>query len=356
MNIRVHPRWLTPVVALGLVWVGACAPAAAPSAAPAPAAAQPAGVPAAAQAPPPKTDVTLRLAWFARGYDAPYYLALAKGWYDEGGLNVEIKEGQGSVRTLALVDNGQDTFGTLDAGVMLAGADKGVQSKMVFMFNQRSPNALVFFADAGIRGPQDLRGKSIGTTPGASVTLLFPLYLDAVGLPREDVNVTNVDAAGKVAAFRARKFDLMTGLTNDQVGELEAEGEQVESLAFADSGVNTVSMGAVARNDLIERDPELVRRFVAATQRAWDATIRNPDEAVATIAASFPAYKAAAFKSQLAASIPLLHTRTTDGKPTGWMAQEDWEETNALLVKSGIIQQPARVGDLYTNAFIPGGQ
>jgi NitT/TauT family transport system substrate-binding protein len=343
-------------VAIWLAWIGACAPTAAPNSAPAPppAPAKPAAQPAAAPPPAQKTDVSLRLPWFARGYDAPYYLALARGLYDEAGLNVEIREGQGSVRTLAMVDNGQDTFGSLDAAVLLAGADKGIQSKMVFMFSQRSPNALIYFADAGVHGPQDLRGKSIGTTPGANVTLLFPLYLDAVGLPRDSVEVTNVDAAGKVAAFRSRKFDLMTGLTNDQVGELKAEGEQIASITFADSGVNTVSMGTVARNDFIERNPELVRRFVAATQRAWDATVRSPDEAVAILAEAYPAYKAAAFKSQLAASIPLLHTKTTEGKPTGWMAREDWEETNTLLVKSGVIQQPARVADLYTNEFIAG--
>jgi NitT/TauT family transport system substrate-binding protein len=77
---------------------------------------------------------------------------------------------------------------------------------------------------------------------------------------------------------------------------------------------------------------------------------------VAILVESFPAYKAAAFKSQLAASIPLLRTKNTEGKPTGWMAREDWEETNALLLKSGVIQQPARVGDLYTNEFIAGSQ
>ena len=161
MNEQGTPRWLSPLVAIWLVWVAACAPATAPNSAtaPAPAPAQSASQPAAAQAPRPKTDVTMRLAWFARGYDAPYYVALARGLYDEAGLNVEIKEGQGSVRTLALVDNGQDTFGTLDAGVMLAGADKGIQSRMVFMFNQRSPNALVFFADARHPRPARFAGE-----------------------------------------------------------------------------------------------------------------------------------------------------------------------------------------------------
>jgi len=358
MNDRVPLGGLSRLVIVWLAWVAACAPAAAPSPAAAPAAVtgKPGPESAAPPAPQQKTDVSLRLAWFARGYDAPYYLALTRGYYDEAGLNVEIREGQGSVRTLALVDSGQDTLGTLDAAVMLAGADKGIQSKMVFMFNQRSPNALVFFTDAGINGPQDLRGKSIGTTPGANVTLLLPLYLDQVGMPRDAVTVTNVDAAGKVAAFRSRKFDLMTGLTNDQVGELEAEGEQIKSLVFADSGVNTVSMGTVARNDFIERNPDLIRRFVAATQRAWDTAVKNPDEAVANLADAFPNYKSAAFKSQFMASIPLLHTRNTEGKPTGWMAKDDWEETNNLLLSSGVISQLARVEDLYTNQFILGGQ
>jgi NitT/TauT family transport system substrate-binding protein len=344
-----------------LLFLVACAPAA-PSrpVAPAGPAEQPAAAPASQSTEAPaaadKRNVTLRLAWFARGYDAPFFLALARGYYDAAGLNVEIKEGQGSVRTLALVEGGHEAFGSLDAAVLLAGADKGIQAKMVFMFNQRSPNALIHFADTAIGRPQDLRGKSIGTTPGANVTLLLPLYLDRVGVPNDAVTVVNVDAAGKVAAFRSRNFDLMTGLLNDQVGELEAQGEAIRSIGFADAGVNTVSLGVAARSDFIRDNPDVVAQFVAATQRAWDAAVENPDEAVAVLAQTFPSYSPTAFKSQFLASIPLLRTRNTEGRPTGWMAREDWEETNALLLRSEIIKQSANVEDRYTNEFIPSGR
>ena len=95
MNLRLSPRWLVPVVVVWLVWVGACAPTAAPSstAAPPPAAAKSEAQPAAVQAPQQKTDVSLRLPWFARGYDAPYYLALRGSvddleWSDDRFLRV----------------------------------------------------------------------------------------------------------------------------------------------------------------------------------------------------------------------------------------------------------------------------
>ena len=150
---------------------------AAPTTAPAPttAAAKP-----VAPAPKEKTNVTLRLGWFARGYDAAYYLAKARGYYDEVGLNVDIKEGSGSAATLNLVAGKQAEFGMVDAAVLMLGADKGVPVTMVAGIMQKSPAALMVHADAGVNSPKDPRRQIARHGPRSQHDVA------AAALPRHD--------------------------------------------------------------------------------------------------------------------------------------------------------------------------
>ncbi|MEJ0068793.1 MAG: ABC transporter substrate-binding protein [Pseudomonadota bacterium] len=47
-----------------------------------------------AQAQTPK-KMTLRLDWTALGYHAPFYLGVARGWYREAGIDLQVLEGKG---------------------------------------------------------------------------------------------------------------------------------------------------------------------------------------------------------------------------------------------------------------------
>jgi NitT/TauT family transport system substrate-binding protein len=346
-------RGSSRAAALALVLLVACSspPAAQPaanSAAPAPAAPPP-----TSGAPREKTNVVLRLGWLARGYDAPYYYALARGYYDQAGLNVEIKEGQGSGPTLNLVAGGQEQFGMVDGAVLLIGAGKGLPARMVAGVMQRSPAALMVHADSGIDTPRDLAGKSAGMVPGANTTLLLPSYLEAVGLPAGSLNIINTDNANKTTLFRQRRYEVTSSLTNDEVITLQADGENVRALSFADGGVNTISVGIVAHSDLIRDNPELVRRFVGASLRGWEEAIKSPAEAVADLMQAYPSYNPDVVSQSLQATVPLLHTRNNEGQPLGWMARADWQETHDLLAQAGLVQEPVSVDNLYTNDFVP---
>ena len=46
-------------------------------------------------------------------------------------------------------------------------------------------------------------------------------------------------------------------------------------------------------------------------------------------------------------------TPTTANKPLGWMAQEDWAATVAVLKAYGGVTTPLEPSELYTNEFVP---
>src|SRR5215204_4235100 len=85
-------------------------------------------LPLVAQAP---TKVTLRLDWTTLGYHAPFYLGVAKGFYRDAGLDVEILEGKGSSTVINLVGNDSEDFAFADATTAARLISQGLPARVV---------------------------------------------------------------------------------------------------------------------------------------------------------------------------------------------------------------------------------
>jgi ABC-type nitrate/sulfonate/bicarbonate transport system substrate-binding protein len=64
------------------------------------------------------------LNWYNYGEHALRYLGLARGYFAEEGIDLEIQEGRGSGTALQAVAAGSATFGYADLGTMIEAAEK----------------------------------------------------------------------------------------------------------------------------------------------------------------------------------------------------------------------------------------
>ena len=76
--------------------------------------------------------MSLRLDWTLTGYQLPFYWAKQKGYYTAENLNVDIKEGAGSGKTVSLMAGQQDDIGFADYMLMAAGVAKGMKLKGIY--------------------------------------------------------------------------------------------------------------------------------------------------------------------------------------------------------------------------------
>ncbi|WP_099466903.1 ABC transporter substrate-binding protein [Konateibacter massiliensis] len=93
---------------------------------------------------PEKADVSIQLKWLPQAQFMGYYVAAAKGYYDEVGLNVTITPGGGDIGETTAVNSGQVDFGvTWDANLIAANAG-GMNLVEVAQVYQRSGLVLVY--------------------------------------------------------------------------------------------------------------------------------------------------------------------------------------------------------------------
>lgn len=280
---------------------------------------------------PGSKKVTLTLNWVPYGEHAPFYYGLKKGFYTDEGLELEIKPGNGSANTIQQVAQNQTTFGWADTPPLLKGIDTGMKVKSLGVFLQKGPASIEFLSDKNITKPQDLKGKSIGGTPGDAMYATFPAWLKANGMAAGDVKVTNVDAAGKIPALSEGKVDAIMGFFHDQGPTIEAKtGKKVNYLLFADSGLNMLGTGIVVNDQTLSADRETAAKFVRATQKSWTEAAKDipgAAAAMAELAQNEPAQEV--LVKQLTLAIPLLELDSA-GSP-GVNTEEKWSGTIDLM-------------------------
>jgi NitT/TauT family transport system substrate-binding protein len=298
-------------------------------------------------------DVSLRLDWIVDGAATCYYAALDNGYFEDEGLNVEIKEGKGSGLSLTLIGNESDDFAVADFGAMAQTLAKGVDAKMVMGIFQKSPHTIISMKDSGIEGPEDLVGKKVGASPGESPLQLLPAYLATNGVDPSEVEVVNLDPGAKLPALYAGRVDAIVAFATAElpIAETQRPGE-LNVQYYGDFGVSGLSSGIIVNPNTIEERPEVVTKFVAGLQKGYELCRDDPEAAVDNLVEQFP--DAVTRDQALAATdivVGLLHTENSEGEPIGAINATDAEETLATLEKYGDLPEVEPLDTYYTDQF-----
>jgi ABC-type nitrate/sulfonate/bicarbonate transport system substrate-binding protein len=287
---------------------------------------------------PGTTKVSLMLNWVPYGEHAPFYYGIKKGYYQAEGLELEIKPGTGSGTTIQQVAQNQVTFGWADTPPLLKGINTGMKVKSLGVFLQKGPSSIESLADKNISKPADLKGKTVGGTPGDALYAVFPAWLKANNLSSGDVTVVNVDAAGKIAALSEGKVDAIMGFFHDQGPTVEARTKKkVNALLYADSGLNMLGTGIVVNEQTLGADKEVAAKFVRATQKSWAEAAKDIPGAVAAMAEladNEPPTEV--LTKQLTLCLPLLETG--GGAAPGVNSEDKWAQTIDLMAKYGDLK------------------
>jgi NitT/TauT family transport system substrate-binding protein len=292
------------------------------------------------------TKVTLTLNWYPYGEHAPFYYGVKQKIYEKHGIDLEIKAGQGSQKTVQATGAGQTDFGWADTPALLAAVDKGMPIKSIGVYLQTTPASVQAFDATNIKKPADLKGKKIAGTAGDALSRTFPAFLKKNGLAESDVQIQNTDPAGKMAAVISGKADGLLGYASDQGPIMQDKAKKpVSALRFSEFGLNFYSNGLMVSERKLKSDADLVKKMVAATSESWTAAQKDEAGAVASMAgASDQLPPVPVITQQFKTTLTLLHTASTQGKTPGVNTEADWKSTIDLFHQTGLIgkaQPPA---------------
>lgn len=299
-----------------------------------------------AQAPEP---LKVRLDWTPWGVHGAFHLAQQKGWYKQAGLDVSLEDGNGSVTTVQIVGAG-DSFDVGHAALasMMIAREKGMPVKAVAVFARQSDIGLLVPADAGITGPAQLKGKKVAYTAGSLEAPFIDAFLAAGKLKKSDLELINVDAAGKASTYAVGRADAAFS-TIPFFLPVVSQNRPSRAVRFADFGLNMPSFGLFANESKLAQRGEAIARFAGVTARAWEYIYAgHQDEAVAAILAQRP--QARLDKKVLRGQIDALQPyfgQPAPGARLGAIVPQDWTEAVKTLSSVGLVGAGAAPASFY---------
>jgi NitT/TauT family transport system substrate-binding protein len=298
-----------------------------------------------------QTAVTFQLNWYAGGANAGFAAALQEGYYKEAGLDVTIVQGNGSANTAQLVASGQAHLAYADAVAVSQLIAKGAPMKIVATVYQSNPNEVEALKKAGIKSVADLKGKKVGVPAGSSQVTMLPLFFKANNIDPSEVNQLNMPPSSMVPALLQGQVDAILGSVDDYGIQIKAQGAEIDRYMFADHGVPTVSTSIFASDGYIKDNPDVLRKFIAASLKGWSFALDNPEKTVKDLKATFPDVDTKLATAQLAAIPPLFCSGGT--KYIGEATDEHWDLTQKLLSEVGLLPAGKDPKMYYTNEFLP---
>jgi len=299
--------------------------------------------------------IVFRLDWIPFGRHAPYYAAVAKGYYSAAGLDVTVEQGTGTLQGFRAVAAGQAEFNFGDIGSMIVVRGKdNLPLKAVACIYQKPPHTIFFIKGKGIAKPKDLEGKKIAYSPGDAVKAVFPAFVKANGIDESKVGWLSVDPNSKNSVLLNYTADAMMtfNLTLPVLQKAARPGDEIGTFVYGDWGVDFYANGILALDDYIAKKPDVVRRFVQATLKGVDYTLGNPVDAVAIMKKSQPQLNEELALKEIPILKDLIITGFTREKGLGRMTREKMQQTRDLVMQYMDVKTAVPVESLFTNEFL----
>jgi NitT/TauT family transport system substrate-binding protein len=302
--------------------------------------------------------LSFRLNWTLYGEHAPFFVALDKGFYREEGLDVEILEGSGSTTVAQLVANATNPVAYVDAATMMRGIGAGMPIRAVGVTLQQSPMSFIYRADnAKPTKIEEIKGSRIAITAGDASLAIFTAFMGKLNMQVSDVQlITVANPAAKEQAVLGKQADALLGYFMDQGPRMQLQsGVKMGWTRLYDmAGVSTLSSAIIVNNDWLKdaKNQDILKRFLRASQRGWDHTDKNRNEAAEIFLKHAKAFNMEIALLEINGTMTIIRTKHSEGKPLFWSAKEDWQDSQDLLEKYAKMPAQADMGKYYTNEYL----
>ena len=294
-------------------------------------------------------DVTVILDYVANTNHTGMYVALDKGYYKDLGLNVNIVEPtEGATATLVAVGKGD--FGISyqeDVTIALASEDP-LPIKAIAALIQHNTSGFVTYADKNITSPADFEGKTYAGWGGPGESAVLNAVMTQAGADFSKLNIITSDGAGFAAL--ENQVDIMwffEAWDNIQC-ELADFPINYMPLRDLDERLDYYTPVIIASDETLEQKPEMVRRFLEATEQGYEYAIENPEESAEILHKYAPDYS----MDLLSRSQEYLADKYMEDSDTwGTMKDSVWDNYTDFMVEYGVAL-PYETGDFRPVFFL----
>jgi len=313
-----------------------------------------AGIAAALVATPAQAQkINFLLDWAWIPYHTIFLTAEDRGFYREAGLEVKIEQGRGSATTAIVVGQGNFDIGHINSTNVAQAIGKGVPLKSIAVYQHRSSASFAAMKEKHtLKGAESLKGLKIGSTPGGSDALSLAIFKKINNIPEGAFTVVGLDGAAKRAAVLTGAVDAVSGDSHAFAAILRGAGKEPSMFLLSDYGVPLLGFGFAANEEFIKKEPQAIKRFLAATKRGFQAAIKDPKASCEFMKTKVLLTGTVEFCVDYYMGLMEL-SQSPDDPNWGRQTPEEWSKLVAALKSVDEIKSDKKSDDYFTNEFVP---
>lgn len=287
---------------------------------------------------------------------SPFFLALAKGYYKDEGLDVSIDVGSGSVASITRVASGAYDLGLGDLSALVEfhaqNPDTPVQA--VYQYYNRAPFVIIGRRDRGITEDfLSLRGKRVAAAAVESTRRSWPMVARALKTGPDLFEWVTTDFSARDNVMVRGDVDAATYF-HDSAVSLFARilPKDLAVLEYSRAGLQLYG-NALLAGKLLQEKPDAARAFLRASNRALRETLAQPDAALAAIKAREPILNMDVERERWGITRQYLNTAETQAIGLGAVAPAVLaRQVDEVATVFGLARKPTPE-QIFNPAFLP---
>lgn len=281
---------------------------------------------------------------------APQYVALANGYFEEEGLDIELILTPGADKVTSAVLSG-------DVNIGFCGSEASI-----YVYNSGNKDYIVSFAGLTKRDGaflvsrekiddfklEDLKGKYvIGGRKGGMPEMTFEYTLKENGISLDELTIdTSVEFSSMAGTFISGVGDFVT-LFEPSATQVENEGLGYVVAYIGEYGGSVPYTAYNAKKSYIEENPEIIQKFTNAINKGLDYVWENDEE---TIAKAIVEYFPDMTINELAKMIKRYKDNDAWMKDT-YFTEESFNHLQDIMIEAGELDEKVPYEDLVDTTF-----
>jgi ABC-type nitrate/sulfonate/bicarbonate transport system substrate-binding protein len=299
--------------------------------------------------------LTIELAGPPSAYYVGMYAAQALGYFKQTDIKVVFQTPGAGQDPLTMLHDGQvEAAVSSEPSVFLARNQEMPLAAIGALI--RDPLTKIPITVPPAHGPSGGKGITSSTTKRKRKTTTAASNTTTPTTTSTATPTTTVTTTGTTTPTTPTTTTPATTTTTPtaaQVPTASAWPAQLRSLLAQSTAPTYNSLVVVVRKGTIVDHAPLIRRFIQAVHRGYEAVRSNPKAGVADLIAADPGL-ATQRRALLASVRSLIPYFFPSGTIWGWQSEKNWNTFGTWMYNNKLINNPNAVTDASTNELLPG--
>lgn len=280
------------------------------------------------------------------------YVAKDNGYYKEQGLDVDIVQPpENGAATLVATDKADFGVSYQEEITYARTAKDILPIKAIAAVIQHNTSGFASPVDKNIKSPKDFEGKTYGGWGAEAERAVIKSVMEQDGADFSKLKVVDIGTDDFLTATK-KNIDFAWVFEGWTVIEAKLHNQELNYIPVnsLNKNLDYYTPVIMTSDNKIKNDPELVKKFMAATAKGYQFAIDNPDKSAEILMKNAPELD----KKLVVESQKFLSKKYKDDAPRwGVMKDEVWKNYADFMKSNNLIEKDLKLEDAFTNEFLP---